>query len=560
MPTFDEIIDKSGKGSDDSKDFIYLVDINLGGTLGTFSYSNKTRVINDKVFKGKILNVGGIGRSISPEKATYQVSDLKLSFVNTDLEFSKNPWDGKVLDRKCKLWLGFDSLLGTADYKNVFYPVFAGVVKKEERRKKRYDLTITDYTHRMNRQVPPRWVTLTEFPNAGTVAEEDIIGKSLPYVYGDFNGVDAIRPLYIDTVKNRYLIADHAIGTVYKVFSGGAQETNYTAILSGTHTLSDRTMSFIDFDVSQGTKIPTVEVAGKIDTGGTIIENPSLVLRDFLTDTNLGGLSDSDIGTVSFDNVKDQLVAYKYRYVIDDNTKDIWTFIKNISQVSLGNFFFDSSNKATFKVFRPSRSSGTSIIEKEIIKDSFTSSKDLRDLVNEVVVSYNFDWYKNYYKNIHREEGTVSIENFQATKTLKIKARFLYNEAEAEALARRTLTRYQESIHKVSFGVPIKKLPISLGDIVEFSHVEPVSDSGGWDKRFVEIVSQSIDNSKRRLKLRGYDAELVSGNRNYIFLGDETIQGTVWANADSSDRSFGYLCGTNPYVMSDGISSGYRLW
>ena len=39
MPTFDELIAQSGKGGDSTRDFIYLLDINFGGTIGTYSYS-----------------------------------------------------------------------------------------------------------------------------------------------------------------------------------------------------------------------------------------------------------------------------------------------------------------------------------------------------------------------------------------------------------------------------------------------------------------------------------------------------------------------------------------
>ena len=98
MPSFSDIIRSSGKGSEDSKDIIYLLDVCVGGTLGnnasgTESFANLGRDVDDVYYKSKLQNTGVISRSVQPENGQFETSDLSISLANGDLEFSKWPWN-----------------------------------------------------------------------------------------------------------------------------------------------------------------------------------------------------------------------------------------------------------------------------------------------------------------------------------------------------------------------------------------------------------------------------------------------------------------------------------
>ena len=76
MPSFQDIIRSSGKGSDDSKDIIYLLSINIGGTLGenasgTYTAANLGRDVDDVYYKSKLQNTGVISRSVQPENGQF---------------------------------------------------------------------------------------------------------------------------------------------------------------------------------------------------------------------------------------------------------------------------------------------------------------------------------------------------------------------------------------------------------------------------------------------------------------------------------------------------------
>ena len=292
MSTFEDTIKQSGKGIDSSKDIIYLLDINIGGTLGknatgTETYANIGRDVNDIFYRSKLQNTGAISRSVQPENGQFETADLSISLANGDLEFSKWPWNNSILNKPTVLRMGFHGSAGEIEYLadcsytadcsivasggplgadapgdisvGVAYTLYKGIVKTEERSNKEFRLSIGDYTNKIFRDIPPRIITVTEFPYVGTSIagwwgtdaqgtraitmvdlDTDLVGKKIPYIYGDFSSVSDIKPLFIDTVKKRYLIADHAIGTIAKVISNGTQVYNFThpntnGYVGGTH-------------------------------------------------------------------------------------------------------------------------------------------------------------------------------------------------------------------------------------------------------------------------------------------------------------------------------------
>ena len=285
-----------------------MLDINISGTLGesatgTYTVANIGRESEGNYYRSKLQHTGAINRSVQPENGQFETADLSVSLANGDLEFSKWPWNTSILNRPAVLRMGFSGssiggptgieYLANGDYLAdgsilasggpygvgspgdlsvaVAYTLYKGIIKKEERSNKEFKLSIGDYTHRIFRDIPPRKITVTEFPYIGTSVmilgtmtdfDTDLVGKKIPYIWGDFTDSPLIQPLFIDTVKHRYLFADHAIGTVVKVYSGGTQVYNFTTYISGTHT-GTNIMSFIDFGTSQGTSFVYAEIRGR---------------------------------------------------------------------------------------------------------------------------------------------------------------------------------------------------------------------------------------------------------------------------------------------------------
>lgn len=318
MPSFETLIGKSGKGLLSNKDLIYLLDINIGGTIGTYTCANIGRDIEGNFYKSKLQSTGAIHRSVQPENGQFETSDLNVTLANGDLEFSKYPWNYVVLNKSAVLKMGFAGGNSTLQYladcsyladgsitascsplgagspgdisAGIAYTLYKGIIKRENRSNKQFNLSIGDYTNKIFVGIPPRTIDVNEFPRVGTSvmvlgtktdADTSLVGKGIPYIYGDFSSVSLIQPLFVDTFKNRYLIADHPIGTISKVISGGTQVYNFVAHTAGTGLIGTYLMSFIDFGTSQGTKNVYVSITGRIDSirevAGTIVTPDSYV-------------------------------------------------------------------------------------------------------------------------------------------------------------------------------------------------------------------------------------------------------------------------------------------
>ena len=580
-----------------------MLDINIGGTLGqnatgTETYANLGRDVDDVYYKSKLQNTGVISRSVQPENGQFETSDLSISLANGDLEFSKWPWNYSILNRPSVLRMGFHSSSGGIEYLadcsymadcsitaaggpigagspgdisvGIAYTLYKGIIKTEERSNKEFRLSIGDYSNKIFKTIPPRIIKVTEFPNIGTSVivlgtktdfDTDLVGKKIPYIYGDFSSVSNIQPLFIDTVKKRYLIADHAIGTVSKVISGGTQVYNYTypnlnGLVGGTH-IGTNIMSFIDFGTSQGTKSVYVSITGRYSLG-TMLQNSALILKDILTSNNLCGLSSNDIGTVSFDVAEAFLNTFNFRYIMDgeihDNSIDL---IQNLSVSSLANFYFDKDNLANFDIYRPavSRTYIRKIQQHEILEDSFSINRDVRDVYNRVLVNYDYDWIKKEYRNAYEVGGTTYITQFDTIRTFTIDAPFIYTSTEASYTGRKWLSKLQAGLNKINFSVPISALPLDIGERIQLSHDEPPTASGGWTDRLINVTEFEIDNRGKLINISAIDEEQVSIDQRYFILGNGTA---FYRSASEAQRYYGALCSAGG-TMSNG-DSGYRLW
>lgn len=814
MPSFSDIIKQSGKGLDISKNLVYLLDINLGGTLGTRTYANIGRDLEGNFYKSKIGDSGAIHRSIIPETGEFEVSDLTLSLANGDLEFSKYPWNNIIINKHSILRLGYIDETGSLEYLadcsyladglitasctplgvggpgdisvSVAYTLFKGIIKKEERSNKEFKLSIGDFTNKVFKDIPPRNINIIDFPKIGTSAvvlgtmtnvDTNLIGRGIPYIYGDFTDFVNLKPAFIDTFKNRYLVADHPIGTVSEVIVSGTQVYNCSVINAGLHN-GTHILSYIDFRNSQGTKNVYIKFKGKVDsirrindvkdahinpynsgsgtslvdliqfvgtvgigtyvsfgcyikqhennagylviqdqvngsssmgtalsnsngtwvwttvsrligtssggtkvtsitknrginvklraqsqntgvsfsnakfilgtvvyppqfldgmgilsgtnmvvlseknltilnngdfyswsnhgtyigtylgtrvgtrgpdywtsqwqpfsvkpsitvggTGitnigryttnyGTLITKATGIIKDLLLNPDIGGLNLNDIGTASFDITEQWLSDYHFRTIIDSdsNYKNFVDFIHAFCLNTLSSFYFDRNNQANFSAYRPalSRKYLRKIFQNEIIEDSFNIMRDVKDIYNNIIINYNYDYINKNYKNAIEIKSAESIDKYETTSTFKIDSLFIHDFEEANYIARKWGGRLKDGINRVQFSVPIVVLPLDIGDRILVSHDEPSTVTGGWVNRLVSITDFEIDNKGKIINITGYDEDEVSIAKRYFILGNGTA---FYRSASESQRYYGALSSSGG-TMSNG-DPGYLLW
>ena len=573
MAIFTDLIQTFGKGLDSNVDLIYLLDINLGGTVGTYSCASKSCDVAGTLYISKLNKISAVRRSIDVETGQFETADLSVSLSNTGLEFSKYPWSDSKLNKMAIFRAGFANNVTSNDLSvGTLFTLYKGIIKREERGNKQFSLSIGDYTNKIFRSIPPRILNVTEFPFVGTSvvvngtkvdADTSLVGKRIPYIYGDFSASPYIKPLFIDTQKKRYLIADHAIGTISSVYSNGTRVYNFThpnigGYVAGTHIMGTNIMSFISFGTSQGTKTVFVAIKGRYDSTNTLIENPALILKDVLLSNNICDLSTDDINTTSFDTTETWLDPYRYRYVMDGELhKDSMEFIQELCVDTLSNFWFDKDNMASIDTYRPaiSRTSIKSIAQTDILEDTFITSRDVRDVYNKVVVNYDYDWVKKEYRNAYETGGTTYISKYDTVKTFELDAPFVYTQAEASYAGKRWLSRLQKGLGKTNFSIPITKIALDVSDRIHVTHDEPPTGTIGWVNRLLNITEFEIDNENKNINISGIDEDEINLGMKYFILGNGTA---FYRSASIAQRYYGALCGASGTFTN--ADTGYILW
>ncbi len=535
---------------------------------------------------------------MNPETGEFEVSDLTISLANGDLEFSKYPWNKFILNKPVELSFGLagsDAIEYIADCSFLadgsitasctpigvggpgdisvakVYTLYKGIIKKEERGNKEFKLSVGDYTHKIFKTIPPRIFTVGEFPFIGTsvsigtiVTDVDtgIIGRGIPYLYGDFTNTK-IKPIFIDKNKHRYLIADHAIGTVVSVYSSGSQVFNYTypntnGLVGGTHLTGTNIMSFITFGTKQGTKTVYVCAKGRYDSA--LIENPVNLIEDILCSSNLGDLGSSvDLNGTSFNTTRGWLNPYKYRYIMNGEIhKNMIDLINDLCIDTMSNFFFDRENKANFTTYRPavSRAYIKKISQNEILEDTFSLGRDVNDAYNRVLINYDYNYEKKEYKNAYEIGGTVSINNMDTVRTFTVNAPFIYTATEAAFVGMKWLSRLQNGINKIQFSSHMTILPIDIGDRVMVTHEEPPTSTGGWDNRLINIIEFEVDNKTKEVHITAIDEDEINTSKRYFILGNNT--GGLWSSATEAQKIYGGLCSSGGTFSNNDI--GCILW
>ena len=267
-----------------------------------------------------------------------------------------------------------------------------------------------------------------------------------------------------------------------------------------------------------------------------------------------------DIGTESFDTAEVWLNNINFRYIMDgekhSNSIDL---IQDMSVNGMSNFYFDKENQANFQVYRPavSRTNIRKINQTEILEDSFTISRDVRDVFNRVVVNFDYDWIKGEYRNAFETSGTAFIDQFNTVRTFTIDSPFIFSYIEASNIGRRWLAKLEGGLSKVSFSLPMSLLPLDIGERILVTHEEPPTADGGWTDRLINITEFSLDNRNKTIEIAAIDEQEVNIYKKYFILGPG-YGTTNYLTATEGQRYYGALCSAGG-TMGNG-DGGYRLW
>jgi len=592
---FHDLIEKSGKGLDESRDIYTLFEMNLGGTVGTVYFADANLTIDGTYYDGKISHVSAVNRFLHPDKGSYEVSKLGVSLFNHGKEFYTGHWVHKNLigcPAELKLRVG---TISSTEY--------GGAIKDfgYDCDNDLFHISVEDYTRTMwDKQIPPKVINKDDIPG-----DPISMGTPLPWIYGLFRpsqtgsesppfyrhtwGVPALHAGTYAQGTMEFLVAGHPMGTINEFYVDGTKMsgTAWDPTLSGTfHSLLGGTGNVCYLTTQRnvsGTGLTYV-------TGWGITHNNALdgtYLRRFSDAllhvvTNIGGLVSSQLGTWE----RDSRDVHRYMGV-QMNLKD---FIDEATLMSGDRvFYFDKSGKANLvSEDQWAGSLGTATFDDKSIL-SFNYLRDHEQLYNKI---NHYSWWSEplqvYTTNLRQNSNRSQRETGLAREaTIRDKWHYIttvpFSSLKSADTADMRLRQFQDASYKVSIEVPMALAArLDLRDRINVTYAKaPFGGTGGWIERNMRVIGLEQDYVNKRtiidawshghpFDVLGESADVYS---HWWKLGDGTAQlyddfgckenfrittaGTNYAWGTASDGSNLLFDTGNAYLGAD---FGYDYW
>lgn len=122
---------------------------------------------------------------------------------------------------------------------------------------------------------------------------------------------------------------------------------------------------------------------------------------------------------------------------------------------------------------------------------------NLKELVNEVEISYNYDLTSDTFQNVtYYVDGDSVTGRGAGDRPVEIKTKGLKTDSNIATINNRTLARYATPPIKINFKTRFDRFLSEAGDIVPFSHnlLPDLSNSvRGYSNQNMEVVSRNVD-------------------------------------------------------------------
>jgi len=604
---FFDKLEKAGKGLDESKDIYTLLEINLGGTVGTVYFGDSNLTLLGTYYDGKLERVSSVSRNLHPDKGSYEVSKLEVGLLNYDGDFYTGKWVHKnLIGQRAELKLCIGTTTNTE---------YRGIIKDYEYDGDMFNLSIEDFTRDLwGKQIPPRTINKDDIP--GDPIE---VGMPIPWIYGYFRASQTGNvdpPFYrytwgfpifkagtyiggtnIEGTRRfgtlEFLVAGHPMGTIDEFYVDGTKigtwmdggTSKWTSHLSGTfHSVLDGTSNICWLETTHnptGTSIFHATGWGAPHSnvyGGTHV-------RRFADDVlhavkHIGRLEGNQLGTWERD------LTDVHRYL--DEQMTLKSFIDEAVLMSGDrSFHFDKSGRANFKYEEDwTGSPGTvSFGEDDIL--SFKYIKDHDELINNV--NYYSYWSQplGVYTTFLKQESNRSQRETSLVKEWKVGDKWHYsstvgyNKLRAAVQVDNWLRQFQDAPYKVEIEVPMSAASkVDLTDRIEITYEKaPFGGTGGWIERNLRVMGLEQDYANKRTTIdawsHGYPYDMMGEPATFDWwrLGDGTTMlyddyrckenmrisaaGTSYAWGTASDGSNVLF---DPGYESLAYDTGYQDW
>lgn len=176
----------------------------------------------------------------------------------------------------------------------------------------------------------------------------------------------------------------------------------------------------------------------------------------------------------------------------------------------------------------------------DILQGSFDIEDDFSNHFNVVPYYYAKDYVATSNTPWRGQDVAFSASSIasylSSLKMVEQELLFVRDQATADDIGARKLTRHKDPPRKVRFSLAADGHNVELAELVALTHFAGVGSSG-WSRQIVRITrhTSSPDGS---VEFEGYDIARLLAT---IALGDEVALAPTWGSAPVADRQYGYL-------------------
>ena len=535
--------------------WVYLVQVLLSGV--TKYYSNLPVTIDGQFYNPAIKGSVSISTQLSDVLNPQQTaSSITLEFRNEDQAltslFNSYTWANRIV----RIYLGEQGTSLSSGFSQVFEGRvrFPNGIQWDE---KTAWVIVNDRRVMDSKALPvespmggstPRYVT-AEY----SLLETKSNTNPKQILVGDWGTVqtERIRAICVNTTTRKFRIAGHAVSAISKVYKQ-AGVSAFTSVTFSSVSLSEASFILgVAYDSSRD--VITVHAKGAKTAAGTLIENPSKVLK-YLLQTHMG-VPTSGINTTAFSTLETGTPGIKLRRHLTDVMQSS-VLIEEIAR-EVGLNFYIKNGQYFSSVLEYSTGSGlTTFTGTDLVPGSFRVIQDPdNSYFNSLSVGYAFNPETGQYRYID-QKNTTSIADVQANVHRSMEFNWIYREDDADNRASSMLYIFSKEPTTVLARFKARAMLHYLTDQLVFDYENPLAGKIYSDAVDYQIRSMDLDPSGVSIGLSLWDISLLTA---YGHWANDSIP--AWASATPTQRDEnGFWTDDDGNIVPGDPNTALSLW
>jgi hypothetical protein len=526
---------------------VFLVEIEISDDV-FFTYGTEQVSLDDRNFRGLILNQMSIGKTFSFESLRYSYPTVEITMANQKDDRGLRLSDYEsilILDgRPVKIYIWADGLTWSDISTDGL--IHEGVFSKKRHNNDYYAFDVISNATKVYKIVPDTLVDQSTWPDHKAASG----GLPQPIAFGDLAKI----PLYnVDTAAYKYLAVSHPIESTdadYTAATENVYDKDDNVITAGGYTMTTsndgegNTVTLFDFTADQASLEPlSCSMRGVVDAGAeytdahdTLIEHPRDITYWMLR--NHSDILDSGVDKVSFGSMKESFYMRCASYIKSECRADEYidrilfqccTARTTTVGGKLGVVTFDFDPEPVKYINR----------NQHCISQKVDNGNTKDHLVcNDLWVKYAKDWSTNAFTKVVRtnEKNSahlkLSKDRYGSRKKI-IECPDLLNESDALVFSERYLEIFSfrhNLLH--NFDVPYNiGWNLNEGDCIALTLQAPEGQSRdgsyGWVDEKCLVIEKKYLHNVIRLTLWRIDIDMnYSGQseEGYMLIGDKFVK------------------------------------